>query len=201
MPSTALQTRSSQDEQELDRPAILQSPWGYDLPVREEDGDRTHHSQGGAIIAGGEAGGDRMAGAATFLSVADDELRSDLQAALAVSEPDFIGRIARSWERLCALLGYRLRPDLDATFETFASLISASLRGLVLMALSTPDIATRRINARPFGAIQTTEWSLPAIALTSLALAFLEPDPTIDWTDERLASVRGRLASLGAADG
>jgi AcrR family transcriptional regulator len=135
---------------------------------------------------------------ATFLSVADDGLRSDLQTALAVSERDFIDRIARSWERLCALLGYRLRPDLDATFETFASLISASLRGLVLMALSTPDIATRRIEARPFGAIQTAEWSQPAIALTSLALAFLEPDPTIDWTDERITSIRTALAVIPA---
>ena len=138
---------------------------------------------------------------ATFLSVADDELRSDLQVALAASERDFIGRIASSWERLCALLGYRLRPELGATFETFASLISASLRGFVLMALSTPDIATRRIEASPFGAAEAAEWSQPAIALTSIALAFLEPDPTIEWTDERLATVRGGLESLGAAGG
>jgi hypothetical protein len=34
------------------------------------------------------------------------------------------------------LLGYRLRPELDATYETMASLLSA---------LSTPGIATRRI--------------------------------------------------------
>ncbi len=136
---------------------------------------------------------------ATFLSVADDELRDDLRTALAQSERDFIGRIAASWERLSGLLGYRLRPELDATFETIASLASADLRGHVIMALASPDIAARRIRARPFGAAQTAEWSPPAIAIASIAQAFLEPDPTIVWDDERLASVRQALKSEGPA--
>ena len=60
---SALLTRSSQDEQELDRPVILQPPRGNDSPIREEDRDRTHHSQGIAVIPGGEAGGDWVADA------------------------------------------------------------------------------------------------------------------------------------------
>lgn len=136
---------------------------------------------------------------ATFLSVAGDELRSDLQTALARSERDFISRIATSWERLSRVLGYRLRPELDATFETIASLVSADLRGHVLMALASPEIATRRIRARLFGAAQAADWSPPAIAIASIAMALLEPDPTIVWDDERIANVRGAFESEGAA--
>ena len=122
-----------------------------------------------------------------------------MQAALAQSERAFIGRITNAWEQLAGLLGYRLRPELHATFEMIARLASATLRGLVIMALSTPDIASRRIQARPFGSARTAEWSQPAITAASIAFAFLEPDPTIEWNDERLANVRHALKSLGAA--
>jgi AcrR family transcriptional regulator len=135
---------------------------------------------------------------ATFLSVADEELRSDLQAALATSERGFISRIADSWEQLAGLLGYRLRPEVQGSFEMIASLASATLRGLVIMALSTPEIASRRIQARPFGAAQTAEWSQVALTAASIAFAFLELDPTIEWDDGRLAEVRRALGSLGA---
>ena len=87
----------------------------------------------------------------TFLSVADDDLRRSLQVALADLDRDFIARIARGWSQLAGLFGYRLRAELDATFETVAT-ASATLRGLVIMALSTPDIASRRLQARPLGA-------------------------------------------------
>jgi AcrR family transcriptional regulator len=136
---------------------------------------------------------------ATFLSVADEQLRSDLQAALAKSERGFIGRIAWSWEHLAGLLGYRLRPELHATFQIIASLASATLRGLVVMALSTPEIASQRIQARLFGSTQTADWSQPGITAASIAFAFLEPDPTIEWDAERLGNVRHALESLGAA--
>lgn len=133
---------------------------------------------------------------ATFLSVADDDLRRDLQRALAESESAFITRIARGWEQLAGLFGYRLRAELDATFETVATLASATLRGLVIMALSTPDLASQRLNARPFGAPDAGEWSHAGLIAASIAYAFLEPDPTIQWTHERIAGVRQALEHL-----
>ena len=45
----------------------------------------------------------------------------------------------------------RLLPELGATFETVATLIDATMRGLVIMALSVPDIAVHRTLASPFG--------------------------------------------------
>ena len=134
----------------------------------------------------------------TFLSVADETLRAELQVALAASERTFIRGIAASWELLVGLLGYRLRPELDSTFETFASLASADLRGLVIMALATPDIATRPIRARPFGAANMADWSLTALGLASIAMTFIEPDPAVVWDEARLATVRQAFESLDA---
>lgn len=133
---------------------------------------------------------------ATFLSVADEQLRDELRASLAAAEADFTRRIAASWRLLGELLGYRLRPEIDATFETFASLASADLRGQVLMALSSPDVARQRIRARPFGASQPAEWSPSAISIASLAHAFFEPDPAVAWDDARIARVRDAFAAM-----
>jgi AcrR family transcriptional regulator len=116
---------------------------------------------------------------ATFMSLADGGLRDQVQAALAESEQRRIGRIATAWKQLAGLFGYRLRPELGATFETVATLIDATMRGLVIMALSIPDIAAHRTLASPLGAAGKDEWSLPA---TGLASAFLEPDPQSSGT-------------------
>jgi AcrR family transcriptional regulator len=132
---------------------------------------------------------------ATLLSLADGRLRDDVQAALAEAERGFTGRIASAWEHLATLLGYRLRPGLNASFETLASLVTASGRGLVIMALSTPDLATRRVRANPFGTAAPAEWSLTALGIASLAFTFLEPDPAVEWDEERVAAVRQALES------
>ncbi len=135
---------------------------------------------------------------ATFQGVVDEALRADLQAGLALSEASFIRRIAASWERLSRLLGYRLRPELGLTYETIAALLSADLRGHVLMALAGPDLATRMIEARPEGADGVAAWSAPAVAAASIATACFEPDPTITWDEERIATVRQALVNLEA---
>ncbi len=130
---------------------------------------------------------------ATFLSVADDTFRGELQAILAESDRDFVRRIADAWERLSRLFGYRLRPELNASFDLVAGVASADVRGQVIMALASPDAATRRIHGRPAGATQDAEWSAPALALAGIATLFLEPDPTVVWDSDRLAAVRHEL--------
>jgi len=137
---------------------------------------------------------------ATFMSLADGGLRDQVQAALAKSERRRIRRIAMAWNQMAGLFGYRLRPELGATFETLATLIDATMRGLVIMALSIPDIAAHRTLASPFGAARTDEWSLPAAGLAGVASAFLEPDPAIQWDEDRLAAVRQALTALTPPD-
>ena len=132
---------------------------------------------------------------ATFVSLADGRLRDDVQHILARSERDRMSRVAQAWQRLAALFGYRLRPGADS-FASLVTLLSATMRGLVIMALSMPEIAEQRTTTNPFDGERASEWSLAATGFASIASAFLEPDPAIEWDEERLAVVRAELQAL-----
>ncbi|WP_222853406.1 TetR/AcrR family transcriptional regulator [Fodinicola acaciae] len=136
---------------------------------------------------------------ATFDGLADGELRDEIQAALAASEHGFVARIAGVYERMATFLGYRLRAGMDTTYETVARLANASMRGLVIAALSTPDTATARHHADPLGTGTPAEWSLPGLAVAAVIAAHLEVDPHVDWDDDRLATVRTELLDSRAA--
>jgi AcrR family transcriptional regulator len=138
---------------------------------------------------------------ATFMSLAEGELRQDVQATLARSQKGFIDRVARAWAYLAGLFGYQLRPELGAGFEVLATLVGALSRGLVLMSLSMPELVTERRRASPFGAANVEEWSLPALGFGSMAFGFFEPDPSAEWDEDRVEMVKRALAtvSLGAA--
>jgi AcrR family transcriptional regulator len=133
---------------------------------------------------------------ATFLSLPDGDLRDEVRAALVRSERGFIERIARSWERVATVLGYRLRPGSGGSFETIAILASASLRGMVIMALSDTELVHRRVRGNPTGASVPAEWSLTGMAVASIAFTFLEPDPDVVWDDQRLASLREVMGEI-----
>jgi AcrR family transcriptional regulator len=137
---------------------------------------------------------------ATFSSLADGELRDQVQTALAEAEATRTAQVARAWRQLAGLFGYRLRPELATNFETLATLLSATMRGLVITALSSPDIATHLTVASPFGSAGKDQWSLAAIGIASIAMAFLEPDPTARWGDQRLAEIHRVLDAWAAPD-
>jgi AcrR family transcriptional regulator len=132
---------------------------------------------------------------ATFLSLTDSGLRSQVQAALAQAEQDHLARVARAWTLMAHLLGFRLRPQGGVTFETLAALVNAAMRGLVMAALSAPDIAAYRTTAQPFDTPEAGEWSLPALGLGAIATAFLEPDPEFTWDPARAAAIREALTA------
>ncbi len=130
---------------------------------------------------------------ATFMSIAGGELRDEVQETLAESQAGFVSRVAQAWETLAGLLGYRLRAETGASFETVATLASALVRGLIVMALATPEIASSRRRAAPFGAVSKEEWSLSALGLAGLAASFFEPDATITWDAETVEHVLAEL--------
>lgn len=132
---------------------------------------------------------------ATLLSLADERLRGQVQAALGQAEQDRLARVARAWELMASLLGFRLCPAAGVTFGTLAALVSAAMRGMVMTALTVPDIAAHRTTAQPFGAPEAGEWSLPALGLGAIAAAFLEPDPEFTWDAGRAAAIREALAA------
>jgi len=133
---------------------------------------------------------------AAFMSLTDGELRRQVQAALGQSEREHLARVAAAWEYLTGLLGYRLRPGLGATFADLAALLDATMRGLVTMADSLPELVSQRAAGAAFGDAGPAAWSLPAVGLAGIAYAFVEPDPAVVWDAERIAAVRRRLAAL-----
>jgi AcrR family transcriptional regulator len=130
---------------------------------------------------------------ATFSGLSDGDLRDQVQAALAHAEAHHVALVAQAWTQIAGLFGYRLRPELGTSFDALATLLSATMRGLVIAALSTPEVATSRTVARPAGAAGADPWSLPAIGMASVAMAFLEPDPSAEWNEHRLAEIHRTL--------
>ncbi|WP_034489088.1 TetR/AcrR family transcriptional regulator [Actinomadura oligospora] len=132
---------------------------------------------------------------ATFLSLPDGDLRTEVQDALTASEHALTQRVAGTYRHVAGLIGLRLRPGLDADFDTVASLASATIRGLVVMAPANPSIVTRRFQANPFGAPEPAEWSQPALGIAGIVMTFLDVDPAVDWTDERVEELRRTLTA------
>lgn len=127
---------------------------------------------------------------AACLSITDEETRGEVRSALAQSEHAHIRAVAKVLEVLAGLVGYRLRPETAASFDTLATLNTAALHGLITMAISDPALATQRLQAAPCWPNDKGEWSLPGMALASNVSALLEPDPEIDWRAERAAALR-----------
>jgi AcrR family transcriptional regulator len=134
---------------------------------------------------------------ATLLSLTDEGLRDQVRAALAKAGQDHLARVARAWTLMADLLGLRLRADCGVTFETLATLLNATMNGLLVTALTLPDRSARRAEARPFGAPVPAQWSLPALGLGAIASAFIEPDPDFTWDAGRAAALRRALAGPG----
>jgi hypothetical protein len=132
---------------------------------------------------------------ATLLSLTDGGLRDQVQSAPATAEQDHLARVARAWQLMAGLLGFRLRKDAGVTFETLAVLADAAMRGLVMTAMTVPGVAASGTTAQPFDAREAAEWSLPALELGAIATAFLEPDPDFTWDARRAAAIREALAA------
>ncbi|MGX6607361.1 TetR/AcrR family transcriptional regulator [Micromonosporaceae bacterium Da 78-11] len=130
---------------------------------------------------------------ATFSGLSDGELRDQVQAALAHAEADHVALVAQAWQQIAGLFGYRLRPELATSFQTLATLLSATMNGLVITTLSTPEVASHLMLASPFGTAEKDNWSLPAIGMASIAMSFLEPDPSAEWDAQRLSEIHRTL--------
>lgn len=131
------------------------------------------------------------------VGVADDETRDEIRAALTESEQAHIRAVAKALELLAGLVGYRLRPDSEASFETIATLNTAALHGLITMAISDPGVASQRLRAAPLWTAKSAEWSLPGLALASITSALLEPDPETDWEAERTSALLEVVGTVG----
>ncbi|BCY09779.1 hypothetical protein L3i22_048670 [Actinoplanes sp. L3-i22] len=137
---------------------------------------------------------------ATVTGLADGDLRAQVQAALAESEQARITRIAGAWQTLAGAFGYRLRPELNAGFDTLAAVLSVNLHGMIITEIAAPEIAGRETVAGPFGAPADQRWSLSALSLAGVAMMFLEPDPDAEWGDLRLVHLYQAVDEWAARD-
>lgn len=131
---------------------------------------------------------------ATYASLTDATLRADVQHALAATQHRFVSGMAANWERLAGLLGFRLRSD-GLAFSALAELVSAGVRGLLVMAMADPAVTKRYVEADPFDT-GSAQWSLAAVSCAAIALAFLEPEPELAWDEASTAALREGLAEL-----
>ncbi|WP_430782707.1 TetR/AcrR family transcriptional regulator [Actinoplanes sp. G11-F43] len=113
----------------------------------------------------------------------EGDLGDRVRAALAESEQARITRVATAWRTLAETFGYRLRPELNAGFETLAAILGVTMHGLVVTETAAPQIAGRETVAAPFGAHAEERWSLAALGFAATAMTFLEPDPDAHWDE------------------
>lgn len=128
-----------------------------------------------------------------FQAIADATLRAEIQSLIADAETRFVGLVAQAYGSFADLLGYRVRAGLPGDLVTAARLTSALMRGLVVMSLAAPALADERHPAAPYGALDTTDWSLAALGVSGLIQSWFEPDPDIVWDDDRLDQLRAVL--------
>ncbi len=131
---------------------------------------------------------------ATFLSLPDGDLRRQVRESLTESERELTANLAAFFEQTATLIGCRLRPGMGS-YEDVARLTTAASRGMVVMAPANPPLTTHSVHANPFGAPEPATWSQPALALASIATAFIEADPTVEFDDARISAVRDALTA------
>ena len=106
----------------------------------------------------------------------------------------------------CGVLADDGRVDNDATltrYEQMAVVLAAAgatMTGQLLKAWVDPAPAAREFSARAFGMSQPASWTQQTYLGTATLLAYLEPDPAVEWTlaraEQLLTRIRETLSAL-----
>lgn len=118
------------------------------------------------------------------MSMVEGTTRDRLVKALQDAEGGFVARMQGFYERMCSIVGVRMRPEYNGDFGKLAAVGAAVVEGLGLRNFLNPEILAERYERTKFSDEGITDWSLPAIGFTAILDALTEPDP--DWTPERL---------------
>lgn len=111
------------------------------------------------------------------LTGTDHRRGEEVSAALAESERVFIAKMARFYNNMAVILGFRLKPGLP-DFETFAALGAAVVEGLALREAIAADIIGQVVVIDEQDGPR--EWSMPALGFMAILDAFIELDPDYD---------------------
>ncbi len=178
-----------------ERPELLRTPEGRHALAVEML--RVGNLTDLAAMAESTAWRTYMALHATYLSLDDGELRDEIGDSLAASERALVQRTAQNFAAYLSLMGYRIRPELSADVETVIAVTMPLVRGVIIMGSAAPEITARSMHGNPFDVEGEGEWSPVAVAMTSIALTYIEPDPAVEWDEARVEQVRETFASPG----
>ncbi|RLP09507.1 TetR/AcrR family transcriptional regulator [Propionibacterium australiense] len=144
-----------------------------------------------------------MALSVTHQTLPDEGLRATVAGSLDEMEHALAQRRAGVYEAMAAMIGYRQRPPWIGAegFMALSQLSGLAMRGVLSRALGDPSWLDERTELTLFGASEPAPWSQPEIAMTTVLLGHLEPDPSIDWTPERIAASEERFAEIAASLG
>ena len=81
-----------------------------------------------------------------------------------------------------------------------ATLLDATMRGLIITAMSMPGMAGHRVQARPFGAVARRNGPGRRWGWAAWPRRSFEPDPAVQWDSDRIARVRQALSCLTLPD-
>lgn len=115
-------------------------------------------------------------------------MRDAVATALTAAEKRALEARARVYAEFSALLGYRLVAPLSGPdgFEFMSRAAGASMTG-ALSRLSLGDSAMQEPRQmRAFGASSAAAWTPAAYMIAATVLSYIEPDPGIRWTTERI---------------
>ena len=136
----------------------------------------------------------------THRTLPDEGLRDVVAGSLAELERAFVQRRARIYAAMAELIGYRQCAPWsgDEGFMMLSELAGLTMRGVLSRALSDPDWLDRRTGLTLFGTSRPAPWSQPEIAMMTVLLTHLEPDPAVEWTPQHIAATEERLAAMAA---
>ncbi len=135
---------------------------------------------------------------ATHLGLPDGDLRDQVGAALACSEQRLTDLRATVLRRFAPLAGYRLigQPDPDEGFRMMSMTVGAAVTGLIVKSFADPGLAGASRRLAPFGTSRAADWTDAQLVQVHLFLSFLEPDPDVRWSRERLHALAQSVRDL-----
>ena len=129
--------------------------------------------------------------------IADPRVRDEVSAALAAAEHRVTQTRARAYAQFTGLLGYRLVAPLAGPdgFELMSRAAGATMSGLLTRLTLGDDTADAPRPMRAFGSSRSAEWTPAVYMVASTVLAYIEPDPGVQWTRTR---IDGLVTALNA---
>ncbi|MFR9778719.1 hypothetical protein ACL02O_22060 [Micromonospora sp. MS34] len=125
---------------------------------------------------------------ASHQGIGDAGLRAAVAAELVATQRRSDQTRARAYAQFTALLGYRLVPPLAGPdgYELMSLAAGATMTGLLTrLSLDDPSLqAPRRMRA--FGSTEPAEWTAAVYMIASTVIGYVEPDPSITWSPERV---------------